>query len=82
MKARIMVMVVALLIFLMIDYYVFQAVLVVSKDWSPLWKNSARIGFWIPSLVAFAAVGWWALGDPYKMTHQFRTIVFTGLVGL
>jgi uncharacterized protein len=82
MKARMMVMFIALLIFFLIDYYVFQAVLVVSKDWSPLWKNSLRIGFWIPSALALGAVVWWAFGDPYKMTHQVRTIVFTGLIGL
>lgn len=82
MKARIMVMVIAVLIFLLIDYYVYQAVLVVSNDWSSLWKNILRIGFWIPTVLAFSAIAWWSFGDPYSITPQMRTIIFTSLIGL
>ena len=82
MKARIMLLIIFSAIFLLIDYYVFQAVINVSKDWSPLWKSVARIGFWIPTGLSILAVGWWALADPYKITPQLRTLIFTGLAGI
>ncbi|RAW01635.1 metallophosphoesterase [Pseudochryseolinea flava] len=82
MKARIMVMVIALLILLAIDYYVFQAVLVVSKDWTSVWRNVMRIGFWVPTVLSFSAIAWWAFGDQYTMTPQMRTVIFTSLIGL
>jgi uncharacterized protein len=82
MKARMMILILFSLFFLVVDYYVFQAVITVSKDWTPLWKSVARIGFWIPTILSIAAVAWWALGDPYKMTAQWRTMIFTGLIGI
>lgn len=82
MRARIMTSIMFALLFLVIDYYVFQAVLTISKDWTPFWKSVARIGFWIPTILSVAAVAWWAVGDPYKMSAQWRTIILTGLVGV
>ena len=68
------------IVFLLIDYYVFQAVLVVSSDWAERWKAIARFGFWIPTILAIAAMLWWALGDPYKYNPGLRNWVLTGLV--
>lgn len=82
MRARIMTSIMFALLFLVIDYYVFQAVLTISKDWTPFWKSVARIGFWIPTILSVAAVAWWAVGDPSKMSAQWRTIILTGLVGV
>jgi uncharacterized protein len=82
MKARIMMLVLFSLLFVVIDYYVYQAVVTVSKDWTPLWRSVARMGFWIPTVLSIAAVAWWALADPYKITAQWRTLIFTGLVGI
>jgi hypothetical protein len=70
------------IIFLLIDYYVFQAVLVVSTDWTLKWKAIARFGFWIPTILAIAAMLWWTLGDPYKYNPGLRNWVLTGLVSV
>jgi predicted MPP superfamily phosphohydrolase len=65
--------------FLLIDFYLFQAVLAVSKDWSPLWKGILRYGFWFPTLVCLSALAWWTLDDPYKYGPSFRNILITVL---
>ncbi len=68
------------IIFLIIDYYVFQGVIVVSRNWGQTWKNIARYGFWIPTILSIAALLWWAFADPYKYSHNFRAWIITGLV--
>jgi uncharacterized protein len=68
------------LFFLVIDFYLFQAVVNVSKDWSLLWKNVLRYGFWLPTVLSIAALFWWAFDDPYKYSANFRNWVITGLV--
>ncbi len=68
------------IIFLVIDYYVFQGVLVVSRNWGQTWKNIARYGFWIPTILSIGALLWWAFADPYKYSHNFRAWIITGLV--
>jgi uncharacterized protein len=68
------------IIFLVIDYYVFQGVLVVSRNWGQTWKNVARYGFWIPTILSIAALLWWAFADPYKFGHNVRAWIITGLV--
>lgn len=70
------------ILFLLIDIYVFQAVLNVSKNWSPLWKAVARYGFWVPTVLSFAALAWWAFADPYKISAGMRNWIVTGLVGI
>lgn len=68
------------IIFLVIDYYVFQGVLVVSRNWSQTWKAIARYGFWVPTILSIGALLWWAFADPYKVSHNFRAWIITGLV--
>lgn len=64
----------------LIDYYLFQAVLAVSRNWSPLWKAVIRYGFWIPTLISLGALLWYNLSDPYKINRDvwiwLRTFVF------
>jgi predicted MPP superfamily phosphohydrolase len=67
------------LFFLLVDIYLFQAVLSVTGDWSPVWKRVARIGFWVPTILCIAAFSWWMLGDPYKVTSGMRNWILTGL---
>ena len=69
-----------ILFFLIIDYYFFQAVLVVSKNWSPLWKNAVRYGFWIPTVLSVSALVWWAFGDPYQFSSNVRNWIITGII--
>ncbi len=65
--------------FLLVDAYLFQAVLAVSRDWSPMWKGLARYGFWIPTIVCVAALSWWMFGDPYRVSAAARNWIVTGL---
>ncbi len=80
MTARLMTVLVFAIVFLLIDYYFFHGVLVVSRNWSPLWKNVLRYGFWIPTILSIAALFWWALDDPYKYSANFRNWIITGIV--
>ena len=68
------------LLFLVIDYYVFQAVKTVTDDWTPLWKNIARISFWVPTIASFGALFWWTFGDPYGVSATTRNWIITGLI--
>ncbi|HET7178236.1 MAG TPA: metallophosphoesterase [Chryseosolibacter sp.] len=68
-----------LLFFLVIDFYLFQAVLVASQHWSPLWRKLARYGFWVPTVLCAGAVLWWMLADPYKISSGMRNWIITGL---
>lgn len=70
-------------LFLLIDYYVFQAVLTVSNTWLPVWKNTFRYGFWIPTLVSIGALVWWFLmGNPDNISPLTRNIIFTGIAAV
>lgn len=75
-----MSIVVLLIVFGLIDFYLFQAVLAVSKNWSPLWKAILRYGFWIPTIISVGALLWYNLSDPYKVNRDvwiwFRTFMF------
>lgn len=66
-------------LFLVMDYYIFQAVSLVSKDWSQLWKGIFRYGFWVPSILCLSAMFWWALGNPYLQSSGFRNWIITGI---
>jgi uncharacterized protein len=68
------------LVFLVIDYYFFQAIVNVSRNWSPLWKNAARYSFWIPTVLSIIAMFWWTFDNPYRYSANFRNWVITGLV--
>lgn len=80
MKPRIMTLIIFTLLFLIIDYYVFQAVITVSKGLSAPWKTVLRVGFWIPTVLSVLALLWWSFGDPYRYSPGFRNWVLTGLV--
>lgn len=82
MKARIMTTVFFVFIFLFVDYYLFQAVSTATASLTPAWKQGLRYAFWIPTILAIVALGWWMFGDPYRYSAQFRTWVMTGLVTL
>lgn len=69
-----------ILVFLAIDYYVFQAVLTVSKSWTPLAKAGFRLVFWVPTILSVAALLWWALGNPYAISPNLRNWMITGVV--
>lgn len=82
MRLRMTTMIFFALCFLVIDYYVFQAVQIVSADWAPLWRNIFRIGFWVPTGLSMLALLWWTFGDMYMMTASTRSLILTGLMAI
>jgi predicted MPP superfamily phosphohydrolase len=75
--------VIILLILLgVIDFYLFQAVLAVSKNWSPTWKAVFRYTFWIPTVISVVSVLWYNLGDPYKFNRDIWLWLRTFMVGI
>ena len=79
MKPRVMTLIILLIFFLVVDYYVFQAVVTVSKNWSAPWKQILQYGFWIPTIMSAVALMSWLLGDPYRWTPAMKTWIITGL---
>jgi predicted MPP superfamily phosphohydrolase len=76
-----MSVVVLLILFGLIDYYLFQAVLSVSRNWTPLWKSVIRYCFWIPTIVSVGALLWYNLADPYKINRDIWLWLRTFMVG-
>lgn len=75
--------VVVLLIFLgLIDYYLFQAVLTVSNNWSSTWKTAIRYGFWVPTAMSVAILLWYNLSDPYKINRDVWGWLRTFVIGV
>ncbi len=70
------------LLILLIDYYLFQAVLTVSKNWSPVWKNSIRIGFWSITVLSLATLVWMNFGEPDGFGPHVRNWLRTALIGI
>lgn len=70
------------LLFLVIDYYVYQAILVATASMAPAWKQGLRLAFWVPTALALVALGWWMFGDPYRYSPAVRNWVATGLFAL
>lgn len=79
MKRRVMTFVLLVVFFLVVDSYLYQAVVSVSQGWSPAWRGGARVLFWIPTLLCMGALAWWMFGDPYRVTTGMRNWIVTGL---
>lgn len=79
MRPRYMTFFLFVLFFLLVDIYLYQAVLFVSNDWSAPLKKGVRYGFWIPTVLCIAALAWWLFGDPYRITSGTRNWILTGL---
>ncbi|MBX2916657.1 MAG: metallophosphoesterase [Cyclobacteriaceae bacterium] len=74
-----MVLFFVLVILLLVDVYFYQAVLAVSKNWSPTWRMVVRFVFWVPTVLSFAALLWWQLADPYSINANVRNWIITGV---
>jgi uncharacterized protein len=66
-------------VLLVVDLYVYQAVVTVSRNWAHVWKVVVRYGFWIPTILALSAILYYVLGDPYKLSHTTRSLILTGI---
>lgn len=82
MRSRIMTFLLFVILFLVIDYYIFQGVLLVSEKLSSPWKIGVRYAFWVPTVIAVLGLLWWTFGDPYKYNAGFRNWIMTGLVAM
>lgn len=68
-----------LVVLVLIDLYVYQAVATISKEWTAGWKTFARLGFWFFTALTLLAILWYAYGDPYRYGSQLRNLVLTGI---
>ncbi len=68
-----------IVVLLLVDLYVFQAILNISKDWTSVAKPIVRYGFWIPTVVCISAILFFVIGDADKMSHTMRSFWFTGI---
>jgi len=82
MKSRIMTLLFFTIVFLLIDFYVFQAVLTITEKMPSGWRSVTRYGFWLPTVLGFVALGWWMFDDPYKYSSNVRNWVITGLFAM
>jgi len=74
-----MAILIAFAVLILIDIYFYQAVLAISKSWSPVWKSVARYGYWVPTALSFGALLWWQLADPYTINANVRNWIITGV---
>lgn len=77
--AKLMSFFILLGILVLIDLYVYQAIVTVSKDWSVGYKAVMRYGFWLVTALTFVAILWYAYGDPYKYGSTLRNMVLTAV---
>ncbi|MEJ7644353.1 MAG: metallophosphoesterase [Chryseolinea sp.] len=82
MGTRVMTLLFFSILFLAIDYYVFQGVLVASENLNASWRNALRYAFWIPTIISLVALAWWAFDDPYRYSPAVRMWVMAGLVAV
>jgi hypothetical protein len=82
MLARMLTFSILILLLLLVDYYVFQAILQVSKNLSDGWKLSVRLLFWLPTLLSVLIILFWTFGDPYRLGPNFRNWTITGIFGI
>lgn len=82
MRPRMITFFIFVALILLIDYYLFQAVITVSKDWSQTARNITRIGFWIPTVLSLAALIWWNFANPDTLGPQVRNWVRVAVMGI
>lgn len=82
MRPRMMTFLILTVFFLLVDYYLYQAIVVLSKSWNPAARNIIRYGFWTLTALSIGALVWWNVSDPYKYKSGIRTWVMVGLVGI
>jgi uncharacterized protein len=63
---------------LLIDIYVYQAVITISHTWTPFWKQLARYAYWAPTAFFIGALLYYVLGNPYAFSQTARSCLLTG----
>lgn len=82
MTIRIMMFIFLSVLLVVIDYYLFQAVVHVTRDLTPGWRQFWRWLHWVPTLLSVLAILWWTFGNQYMLGGQVRAWIITGLVGI
>lgn len=82
MRPRMMTFLILTVFFLLVDYYLYQAIVGISKSWNPTARGIIRYGFWTLTALSIGALVWWNVSDPYKYKSAIRTWVMVGLVGI
>lgn len=82
MKGRFMSWIFIIIILLLIDFYVFQSVLLLTKNLPAVWRNLFRVLFWIPTVATIGAIAYYVLGDPYALSHKTRSFILTGVFAI
>ncbi len=68
-----------LVVLFLIDFYAYQAILIVTKGFNQNSKNLARISYWLVTALVFVSIFWYYYGDPYKYGSQLRNLVLVGI---
>jgi predicted MPP superfamily phosphohydrolase len=70
-------------ILVLIDLYVYQAAVAITRDWSGQWKNVIRYGYWGLAMLSWTAVLWFAFGNPFPNTRfPVRTFITVAVVAI
>jgi uncharacterized protein len=70
------------LLIVLIDYYLFQAVVTVSKNGSPFWRTLINIAFWSITALSLTTLLWMNFGEPDRFGPQVRNWIRTALIGI
>ena len=82
MAHRLMFWIIFIAALLLIDIYIYQAILVVTKDWSQGWKLGIRYAFWVPTVFCISAILYFVLGNPDSLSHTARSFLLTGFFAI
>lgn len=82
MQPRLITLVILVIIFLVVDFYLFQAVVQTSRNLSPTWKTLWRAVYWLPTFFAVGVLVYWTFGDPYTISGTLRNWVASVLVAV
>jgi uncharacterized protein len=59
-------------IFLLIDFYTYQSVVIASKQLSNFWKSVFRYSFWLITLFTIILLGWYMFGNAFRTSTIAR----------
>jgi len=82
MQPRLITLVVLVIVFLLVDFYLFQAVVQTTRQLAATWRTAWRVAYWLPTVFAFAVLVYWTFGDPYNVTTTVRNWVASVLVAI
>ncbi len=82
MLARMTTLAIVFTVLLVVDVYLFQAVLTVTKSLSSGWQLTWRALYWLPTVFTLVVLLWWTLADPYAINANVRNWLISGVFGI